>query len=108
MVMTAATKRAGPAAASETGPSAIRSRVVIERPGGIRPARDGRVHLPMDDVSAPADGRRSAAQLARKETASVGIPATPGGPWRTAEQVEIVTLEYVDWFNHRWLYEACG
>ena len=24
------------------------------------------------------------------------------------EQVEIATLEYVDWFNHRRLYEACG
>ena len=32
----------------------------------------------------------------------------PGGPWRTAEQVEIATLDYVDWFNHRLLYEACG
>ena len=25
----------------------------------------------------------------------------PRGPWRTAEQVEVATLEYVDWFNHR-------
>jgi putative transposase len=32
----------------------------------------------------------------------------PQGPWRTAEQVELATLEYVDWFNHRRLYEACG
>lgn len=32
----------------------------------------------------------------------------PRGPWRTAEQVEIATLEYVDWFNHRRLYETCG
>ena len=32
----------------------------------------------------------------------------PRGPWRTAEQVEIATLDYVDWFNHRRLYEACG
>jgi putative transposase len=32
----------------------------------------------------------------------------PAGPWRTAEQVEIATLEYIDWFNHRRLYEACG
>jgi putative transposase len=30
------------------------------------------------------------------------------GPWRTAEQVEIATLEYVGWFNHQRLYEACG
>ena len=32
----------------------------------------------------------------------------PRGPWRTAEQVEIATLEYTDWFNHRRLYQACG
>jgi putative transposase len=23
-------------------------------------------------------------------------------------QVELATLEYVDWFNHRRLYQACG
>jgi putative transposase len=32
----------------------------------------------------------------------------PRGPWRTVEQVEIATLEYVDWFNHRRLYQVCG
>ena len=32
----------------------------------------------------------------------------PRGPWRTAEQVEIATLEYVDWHNRRRLYQACG
>jgi transposase InsO family protein len=32
----------------------------------------------------------------------------PRGPWRTAEHVEIAALEYVDWFNNRRLYEACG
>src|SRR5271165_6204752 len=32
----------------------------------------------------------------------------PRGPWRTAGQVEIATLEYVDWFNNRRLYETCG
>ena len=32
----------------------------------------------------------------------------PGAPWRTAEQVEIATLNYVDWFNHRRPYQACG
>ena len=30
----------------------------------------------------------------------------PRGPWRSAEQVEIATLEWVDWFNHRRLFEA--
>jgi transposase InsO family protein len=32
----------------------------------------------------------------------------PRGPWRTVEQVEIATLEYVDWFNHRRLHSTCG
>jgi putative transposase len=32
----------------------------------------------------------------------------PRGPWRTSEPVELATFEYVDWFNHRRLYEACG
>ena len=32
----------------------------------------------------------------------------PRGPWRTAEQVEIALLEWVDWYNHRRLHEHCG
>jgi putative transposase len=32
----------------------------------------------------------------------------PQGPWRTADQVELATLDYVDWFNHRRLFETCG
>ena len=32
----------------------------------------------------------------------------PQGPWRTVDQVEIATLEYIDWFNNRRLYEYCG
>lgn len=32
----------------------------------------------------------------------------PRAPWRTVEQVEIATLEYVDWFNHRRLHTTCG
>jgi putative transposase len=30
------------------------------------------------------------------------------GPWRTLDAVEIATAEWVDWFNHRRLYEHCG
>lgn len=30
------------------------------------------------------------------------------GPWRTLDAVEIATAEWVDWFNHRRLYEYCG
>lgn len=29
------------------------------------------------------------------------------GPWRTVEDVELATLEWVDWFNHRRLHSAC-
>lgn len=32
----------------------------------------------------------------------------PRGPWRTVEQVEIATLEYVDWFNNRRLHGAAA
>ena len=32
----------------------------------------------------------------------------PRGPWRTLDTVEYATAEWVDWFNHRRLYEYCG
>ena len=32
----------------------------------------------------------------------------PRGPWKTVDEVEIATAEWVDWFNHRRLYEYCG
>jgi putative transposase len=55
------------------------------------------------------DGRRLDNALAESV---IGLFNTellkPRAPWQTAGQVEIATLEYVDWFNHRRLYEACG
>ena len=30
------------------------------------------------------------------------------GPWRTVEDVELATLEWVDWYNQRRLHSACG
>jgi putative transposase len=30
------------------------------------------------------------------------------GPWRTLEEVELATLAYVDWFNHRRLHGQIG
>jgi putative transposase len=30
------------------------------------------------------------------------------GPWRGLDQVEVATLEWIDWFNHRRLHTACG
>ena len=30
------------------------------------------------------------------------------GPWRGVDHVEIATAEWVDWFNHRRLYEYSG
>jgi len=32
----------------------------------------------------------------------------PRGPWRAAGQVEIATLNYIDWYNRERLFEACG
>ncbi len=31
----------------------------------------------------------------------------PGGPWKTLADVEIATLEWVDWYNHERLHSAC-
>ena len=30
------------------------------------------------------------------------------GPWRNIERVEFTTLEWVDWFNHRRLFQPIG
>jgi putative transposase len=30
------------------------------------------------------------------------------GPWRTLAEVELATLEWVDWYNHARLHSACG
>ncbi|MGH3505768.1 MAG: integrase core domain-containing protein, partial [Nocardioidaceae bacterium] len=30
------------------------------------------------------------------------------GPWRNLDDVEIATLEWVDWFNNRRLFESLG
>ena len=32
----------------------------------------------------------------------------PRKPWKTVEDLEYATAEWVDWFNHRRLYEYCG
>jgi transposase InsO family protein len=32
----------------------------------------------------------------------------PNGPWRSLEEVEFATLEWVDWFNHRRLFGPIG
>jgi putative transposase len=31
----------------------------------------------------------------------------PRKPWRITDEVELATAEWVDWFNHRRLYEYC-
>ncbi|WP_416348928.1 IS3 family transposase [Microbispora triticiradicis] len=30
------------------------------------------------------------------------------GPWKGVDDVELATLEYLDWYNHRRLHTACG
>ena len=32
----------------------------------------------------------------------------PRSPWKTVDDLEYATAEWVDWFNHRRLYEFCG
>jgi 3-oxoacyl-[acyl-carrier protein] reductase len=47
--------------------------------------------------------RRASLDRSRTSDALVGALIK-----RTVEQVEIATLEYVDWFNHRRLFQTCG
>lgn len=30
------------------------------------------------------------------------------GPWKGLDDVEIATMEWVDWYNNRRLHSACG
>ena len=32
----------------------------------------------------------------------------PRKPWRSVDDVEFATAEWVDWYNHRRLYQYCG
>ncbi|MBP0685461.1 IS3 family transposase, partial [Mycobacterium tuberculosis] len=32
----------------------------------------------------------------------------PGQPWRSIEDVELAPARWVDWVNHRRLYQYCG
>jgi putative transposase len=32
----------------------------------------------------------------------------PRGPWRTLDDLELATLEWVDWYNHRRIHSAIG
>ncbi|RZL79664.1 MAG: hypothetical protein EOP32_18905 [Rhodococcus sp. (in: high G+C Gram-positive bacteria)] len=44
----------------------------------------------------------------RPSTGMSRVSDTWRGPWRTVDRVEVATLEWVDWFNHRRLYKHCG
>ena len=66
---------------------------------------------PADQLMVGDVARVASGELDVEDSAVIGNLTSlikPGGPWRTVEQVEIATLEYVDWFNHRRLFEACG
>ena len=44
-------------------------------------------------------------------TSNDAYKPTPNGgqhPWRTLEEVELATLGYIDWFNHRRLHGQIG
>jgi putative transposase len=34
-------------------------------------------------------------------------PFRPKGPWKTIDDLELATAEWVDWYNHRRLHSAC-
>ena len=42
-------------------------------------------------------------------TDDYGVPGSrKRGPWKNLDDVEYATLEWVDWFNHRRLFETIG
>jgi putative transposase len=63
----------------------------------------------------PAPCARSAARATATTAAAeslIGLFKTElirrRSPWKGLDDVELATLEYVDWFNHRRLNSACG
>lgn len=63
---------------------------------GIRPAV-GAVGSSLDNALAETINGLYKTELIRRR-----------GPWRGPDHVELATAEWVDWFNHRRLYEGCG
>jgi putative transposase len=70
-----------------------------------------------DDVHDPFDteqcfGLLAAPMTTRRAESINGLYKTelirPRRPWRTIEEVELATAEWVHWFNHRRPYEYCG
>jgi putative transposase len=55
-------------------------------------------------VGEPCDNATAESQIGLFKTEL--IPRR--GPWRGLDQVELATLEWVDWFNNRRLHSACG
>jgi putative transposase len=59
----------------------------------------------------PRSGRSAAYDNSLAET-TIGLYKSEKinreGPWRTLSDVELATLEWVEWFNHRRLHSACG
>jgi transposase InsO family protein len=46
--------------------------------------------------------------LGRRSCRQAATSRPPSGPWKGIDNVEYATLEWVDWFNHRWLLEPIG
>ncbi|SGO49372.1 putative transposase for insertion sequence element IS986/IS6110 [Mycobacterium tuberculosis] len=57
-------------------------------------------------VKATTAGHATAIMWAREQFGLELIK--PGKPWRSIEDVELATARWVDWFNHRRLYQYCG
>lgn len=67
----------------------------------------------LDDAGiAPSVGSRGDSYDNALAETTIGLYKTElvrrKGPWRAPEQVEIATLEWIDWWNHRRLHEAIG
>jgi putative transposase len=80
--------------------------------GGPNTRRSGSANASPKLGSNPRSGRSAAAYDNPLAENINGLYKTelirPRKPWRTIEEVELATAEWVDWFNHRRLYEYCG
>lgn len=74
----------------------------------------------MDEVPTGSSGSVAVASVGSKGDSYDNAPAETvhglyktelirrRGPWRTVEDVELATLSWIDWYNHRRLHSACG
>nr|WP_307825710.1 IS3 family transposase [Microbispora corallina] len=72
---------------------------------GIAPVT--RAHTAQRQIAGPRTPRRAPAPEAAMLLFKAEL-IRRYGPWKNMDDVELATLEYLGWFNHRRLHTACG